>query len=444
MTLRSDGSVQLVAIGFVSRIGNACQADMVSLADESLSHPRAAPSLPAGVEPTALRGPRFGPLAAAFALASAIAGLGASLPIGSGSSAIGGYDIVAVLAICALIRGRAAKIPESAIVTWAIVLLLVCVATMMPFSPHYVIRTAALLVIVQTLRSETWLVRPVVLGLALGAIGQVLIGLVGYARAGTVLDSPEAFGRLADHRSGFDWLAGESPNPPLSASGLLRMQGLAGHPNELAVILAISSLLVLYVSSQRLVRIALFVPLCVGTVLTMSRFAVVALLIGVLLRPTGRTGLPGRVLAIAASGAAVLVSMNPAIRDRLFDLSDEENAQGRSSGPLDLLDDATILPDQTLEVRHNSIAFMLDHAGLLLGSIWVALLLAGLIRLTASSWTRDFSGVWIALAILFLTEDRIQSPSFLMVVAATSVTAISLTPQRPSVPRPQHTVEVTR
>lgn len=365
-------------------------------------------------------------LAALFAVAAFATGLGLALPVGTGSDSLGGFDVVIALSIVALVRHRHQRFPRSAMVTWALVLLILGVAMMVPLSPHWVVRSAGLVLVVQVLRMERFLNRPVILGFLAGAIGQVVIGLGGYAYARTVLESDDAFERLADYRALFDGLAGASEQPPLSASGLMRMQGLAGHPNELAVAVAIGSLLALHALRNHVLRWTVFGVLCLGTVLTLSRFAIVAVVVGVLLRPAGRTGAPGRVLAVLAVSGGVALSLNNAIRERLFDVRDEENARGRSAGPLDLLDDATFLPDTMVEVRHNSLAFMLDHAGLLLGTCWIVLLALGLYRVTRPTWTRAFSGTWLGVAFLFLTEDRIQSPLFLIVVTATAAAGFDL------------------
>ncbi len=369
-------------------------------------------------------------LVALFGAATFATSLGAALPIGSGSSSLGGFDVLIGLGVVALARHRGQRFPRSAMVTWALILLLLGLSMTIPVSPHFVIRSAGMLLLVQVLRMDGFLRQPVMYGFLAGAVGQVAIGFGGYAYARSTFESDDAFVRLADYRALFDWLAGPTDQPPLSASGLMRMQALAGHPNELAAIVAIGALLTLFVVRNRAARWLVFGVLCLGTMFTLSRFAIVAVVAGVLLRPAGRTGLPGRIFAILAVGGAAILSLNDAVRTRLFDVRDDENARGRSAGPLDLLDDATFLPDGVIEVRHNSIAFMLDQGGLLLGIVWIALVLLGLYRIIRPTLTRAFVGTWLSVAFLFLTEDRIQSPSFLLVVVAAAATGFDIAVRR--------------
>lgn len=412
------------ACGLVTAtLGAPCQAVAVAGADSLTAS--SVPTAPDGASTADRR--RYSPtLRAMVFAASAAAALGAVVPLGDGSEALGGFDLLILLSIVALVRRRSQRFPRGATVTWAIVLLLLSISIMVPLSPHFVIRSAGLILVLQAVKIESSLIEPIIYGFLAGGVGQVAAGLGAYVSAGTLSADDAAFKNMQSYRALFDWLAGTSDNPPLSASGLLRMQGLAGHPNELAMVLAVGSLLALYALSNRIVRISVFSVLCLGTILTLSRLSIVALIVGLLLRPTGRAGVPGRVLGLLGGVSAVVLSLNSAVRQRLLDVNDGENARGRSAGPADLLNDATLMPDGLLETRHNSLAFMLDQAGVLLGTCWVVLLVVGIYHLTSRSWTKQFMGTWFAVVLLFLTEDRIQSPSFLTGLAATAACGIYL------------------
>lgn len=375
---------------------------------------------PAVLEPSGRTGSRsridrFGPIdTAQLALTILFAASTLGVQVTGGASGLRAFDVLTVVAVARLAGGRKTILPTPSRLLLACLAAIAVVGAALPENGHLVLRSVGAGLILLACWGDLRFRRSAINGFILGACAHLVIGAIGYLTAGGVTESLARFQSLEDYRNGFSWLVGDPAGPPLIASGLLRLEGLTGHPNEAALIFVMAALAALDHVRPRTLRLVIVSAMVAGTILTLSRFGVAALIAGMVLRPAGRTGQTGRIALIFGSATAIVVTLADGVRSRLLDFDDSDNASERAAGPLDLLDDATLMPDGQAASLHNSLAYMLDLAGVLLGGLWIV----------AGGWFvfllyqhidhRKVRGLLGALLILFLTEDRIQSPSFLL------------------------------
>ncbi len=334
-----------------------------------------------------------------------------------GENGVRAFDLLMVIALWQIINNRRRALPHNARLMFAMLTLIAIVGLVLPSSNHLVFRTVgAGLIVIAGWNDRRWR-RALVDGFLIGGALHLIVGAIGYASAGSLSDSLATFNSLGEHRASFDWLVGASSGPPLSASGLMRLQGLAGHPNEAALIFAIAALVSLERFDRITIRYIVFGVFVVGTMFTLSRFSLLALVAGILIRPAGRSGRLGRLALMLGGALLTLTIVTPDLRARLLNFDDSENAKERSAGPLELLHDATFLPDGEVLTRHNSLAWMLDVGGLLFGSLWIFAIVVLMLIIADRVDVRKISGLLAALFILAMTEDRVQSPTFLLACA---------------------------
>ena len=302
---------------------------------------------------------------------------------------------------------------------------LLALALMLPAGQHYVVRSAALVVCCTVVSINRHRATTIVNGFLLGVASHATVAIFGYLSSGAPRTNDDTFNALADWREGFDWLVGPADNPPLVAQEFLRMEGFLGHANEFGALMAGAATVAMCSNlppRRRLVLVALFLA-C--TVLSLSRFSIAIGFVAVALLLRRRHQLTPRRyrIIVVAMAIPVFASIGAPLAGRVFNLFDSENLSGRASSSAQI-DSLTLFPDDMWVTWHSSPMWMLDVAGALPGAIWLVLLLAPMITIYAHNRT-SFS--WIVasvLALLFLTEDRIQSPSFLALTLAMTATVL--------------------
>ncbi len=325
-----------------------------------------------------------------------------------------GYDVLTIIMSIGLIAASMRRPINVSPATAAAVCGLLAIAIALPDGQHFVVRSALLVTATAAIACGAVRTAAVVNGFILGATVHAVLALQGYFSSGGPRSDDKTFEALRDWRRSFDWLAGPNENPPRIAQGFLRMEGLLGHANEFGGLMAGTAIVAMTSKLDPRLRIALTALFLSCTVLSLSRFAIVIGFVGVaiLLRRSYRlTTRRYRIIAIVMS-VPVLAFVALPLADRLLNVFDSENISGRaaSGGGLESLD---FLPDGVAGTWHSSPLWMVDLAGVFLGAAWVMLMCGTLLALGRRLRSSFSTVVLIALGTLFLTEDRIQSPSFL-------------------------------
>lgn len=369
------------------------------------------------------RGPAARVAALCIFVAAAATGLNVALPFGGG--ALSAFDVLTLMLIMDFAVTAARRpIPANHGIVAGICGLLALAMTL-PAGQHYVVRSAALVVCCAVVNINRHRATTIVNGFLAGVATHAVLAISGYLSSGAPRTNDDTFHALADWRAGFDWLVGPADNPPLVAQEFLRMEGFLGHANEFGALMAGAATVAMCSDlppRRRLVLVALFLA-C--TVLSLSRFSIAIGFVAVALLLRRRYQLTPRRYRVVAVAMAVPVfaSIGAPLASRVLNVFDSENLSGRASSSAQI-DDLTLFPDGSWVTWHSSPLWMLDVAGALAGTLWAVLLITAVATVFAKNRTPFTWIIALVLGLLFLTEDRIQSPSFLALVLVLTATVI--------------------
>ena len=330
------------------------------------------------------------------------------------------FDLLILLGVAVLALRCTSGVPSAALAVFSVCLLMTGVALTLPVGGHYVIRSAGVIVaLLVAVLDRTW-ARAIVGGFIVGTVIHSLIAIGGYLETRTLNVTPDSWETMIDYRTRFEWLVGDPGEPPLATTGLLRMQGLTGHPNEFAALVVLAAIVTLRFVTPLTIRLPLASLFVACAFMSLSRMSLAALALALLFPPGGRgmKALRTRLMYACALVAAGAVASD-AMRSRLLNWGDSENANERFAGTSGLLDGATFLPDRAVRTSHNSLAFMIDVAGIVPGVLWVLAVAWCLVKLVPRRRAREQWSTLVVIVVLLLTEDRIQSPTFLLATLAT-------------------------